>query len=286
MVSRIRCRQIDRADIDALVDLLTRGFRVRTRDFWVRALRRLEQHSTPQGFPKYGYLLECNGMPVGVILLIYSFIAVHQEMRIRCSVSSWYVEPPFRSYAALLRSHALKHKQVTYFNITPNLDTLPILEAQGYVRYCDGRFVAAPALSFNTGHSKATLVISDTYTTLDLPALETKLLLDHTSYGCISLICNSRNQSYPFVFLPLRKSRIVRYAYLAYCRDLEEFVRFARPLGQFLIRRGFPLVLVDSNGPIKRLAGRYFGQFPKYFKGPDQPRLGDIAYSERVMFGL
>jgi hypothetical protein len=30
---------------------------------------------------------------------------------------------------------------------------------------------------------------------------------------------------------------------------------------------------------------RYFVA-PKYFKGQDKPRLGDIAYSERVMFGF
>jgi len=31
--------------------------------------------------------------------------------------------------------------------------------------------------------------------------------------------------------------------------------------------------------------GLYFrGRRPKYFKGPDQPRLGDVAYSELPMF--
>jgi hypothetical protein len=73
--------------------------------------------------------------------------------------------------------------------------------------------------------------------------------------------------------------------YLAYCLDLEEFVQFARPLGSFLVWRGFPPVVVDSNGPIKGLPGRYSDQFAKYFKGPDQPGLGDMAYSERVRFG-
>jgi len=30
--------------------------------------------------------------------------------------------------------------------------------------------------------------------------------------------------------------------------------------------------------------GAYFRGHPKYFKGPDQPRLGDLAYSELAMF--
>jgi hypothetical protein len=79
---------------------------------------------------------------------------------------------------------------------------------------------------------------------------------------------------------------LVRYAYLAYCRDLEDFVRFAGPLGRFLAWRGFPLVVLDSNGPIRGLVGTYSAAYPKYFKGPDQPRLGDLAYSERVVCGV
>ena len=76
------------------------------------------------------------------------------------------------------------------------------------------------------------------------------------------------------------------FAYLAYCRQVDDFVRFAGPLERFLAWRGFPLVVLDSNGPVKGLVGRYFDGAPKYFKGPDRPRLGDIAYSERVMFGF
>jgi hypothetical protein len=270
---RIRCRQIGVGDIDPLVNLLTRGFRVRTREFWLHAFRRLLEHSTPQGFPKYGYLLECNGAPVGVILLIFSFVAVNQEIRIRCSVSSWYVEPSFRGYAVLLASQALKYKDVTYFNITPHLDTLPILETQGYVRYCDGRFVAAPVISGWSNGRDVKLAVRGICANEWLPLAEAEVLANHTDYGCISVICAYDNRTYPFVFLPLWKSRAVRYAYLAYCRDVEEFVRFAGPLGRFLFRRGFPLVLIDSNGPIKGLIGKYSGEFPKYFRGPDRPAL-------------
>ena len=118
---RINCREIGTADIDGIVNLLMSGFRDhhRTRDFWVRAFKRLSEHPTPPGFPKYGYLLDCKGTPVGVILLIFSSILVNGETRIRCNVSSWYVEPAFRGYAAMLVSRALKYKHVTYFNITP-----------------------------------------------------------------------------------------------------------------------------------------------------------------------
>jgi hypothetical protein len=283
---RIRCRQIVTTDIDGLVNLLKRGFRVRTRDFWARAFRRMTEHSTPPGFPKYGYLLECNGIPVGVILLIFSYIFVKRQMRVRCSVSSWYVEPPFRAYAAMLASYATRHEHVTYFNITPDSNTLPILEAQGYKRYCAGRFVAVPILSAWSSGCDVELASPGICATEDLPAYEIELLLNHADYDCISVMCNSANQRYPFVFVRRRKAGVISFASLGYCRDLQEFVRFAGPLGRFLAGCGIHLVVLDSNGPVRGLIGRYRDGAPKYFKGPDQPRLGDTAYSERVMFGL
>ena len=186
----------------------------------------------------------------------------------------------------MLRSHALKHKDVTYFNITPLPHTLSILEAQGFARYCDGRFIAVPALSMQSKCSRVEVVRPDICADDDLPSSEIGLLLAHARYECISVICNSSDGRHPFVFLPLKKAVVAHYAYLAYCRDLAEFVRFAGPLGRFLARRGCPLVVVDSNGPINALIGRYSNGFSKYFKGPNKPRLGDLTYSERVMFGF
>jgi hypothetical protein len=200
-------------------------------------------------------------------------------------MSSWYVEPEFRGYGSILRLQALKHKPVTYCNITPGSHTLPILEAQGFTRYCDGRFIAIPALSMTSKCSRLEVITPDICTHEGLPASEIELLLMHTNYGCISVICSSAGGKHPFVFLPLQKTG-VRYVYLGYCREVGEFVRFAGPLGRFLARRGFPLVIIDANGPINGLIGRYSNGFPKYFKGSDMPRLGDLAYSERVMFGF
>jgi hypothetical protein len=191
-----------------------------------------------------------------------------------------------RSYASLLVSQARKHKGVTYYNITAVSHTLPILEAQGYTLYCRGRFVAVPMLCWPSHGSRVTAGGPDLCPADDLDASEIELLTDHANYGCISLICTSANRRHPFVFAPRRKFGVVPFVSLVYCRNLEDFIRFAGPLGRFLARRGFPLVVLDSNGPIPGLIGTYSDKHPKYFKGPMQPRLGDVAYSERAMFGV
>jgi hypothetical protein len=218
----IRCREIGSADVDRIADLLTHGFPERTREFWLRALRRLSEHAAPAGFPQYGYMLECDGNPVGVILLICSCLDIGGEKRVRCNVSSWYVEPAYRVYGAFLVLHALKHRPATYFNITPAPWTLPILEAQGYKRYCSGRFVAIPALSVGPWGASVTRVAPDTRAGEDLSSSEIDVLLKHSDLGCISVTCDWAKRRYPFIFLPRCKAKLVPFAYLAYYRQMDD----------------------------------------------------------------
>jgi hypothetical protein len=282
---KIRARQINEADFVGLTDLLTRGFRIRSRNYWRRAFAQLASHPTPAGLPRYGYLLECDGRPVGVILLIFSSIPERNGSTIRCNLSSWYVEPQFRSHAALLIAKAIKHQNVTYVNISPALHTRPIIEAQGFSRYGNGQFVSVPALSSRPDGDRARVL--GLHELPDGPAEDRALLLDHRTYGCISLWCATADRAYPFVFVPRWLKGVIPVAQLIYCPDIDDFVRFARPIGRYLARRGRPLVIIDSNGPIAGLAGKYFdGRAPKYFKGIATPRLGNLAYTEAVMFGL
>ena len=74
---------------------------------------------------------------------------------------------------------------------------------------------------------------------------------------------------------------------MIYCADLGDLVRFAGPIGRYLARRGWPLVIIDANGPIAGLTGIFrHGSMAKYFKGPQRPRLGDLAYTEYALLGV
>jgi hypothetical protein len=286
-IPKVRARQINEGDIDGVVDLLTRGFRLRSRDYWQHALAQLAARQTPAELPKFGYLLQSGGDLVGVILLIFSTIPGAGAPRLRCNVSSWYVEPGFRSHASLLITQAIKHKNVTYVNISPALHTRPIVEAQGFSRYSSGQFVAAPALSMN-GPADAVQVIGvDQPPAAPLDPCELDLLRAHQELGCSSLWAVTPQAAHPFVFMPRRAKGVVPCVQLIYCRHISDFVRLAGPIGRHLAARGRPLVIIDSNGPIPGLIGKYVdGKSPKYFKGPDRPEFGDLAYTEAVLFGL
>ena len=115
---RVRCRQIRDTDLDAIHNMLMKSGFGGSSDFWARALQRLSQHQPAPDFPKYGYLLEVNGVPVGMVLLISSVVTVDGQPKVRCNGSSWFVWPAFRGYGALLVAQALKRKDVTYYNIS------------------------------------------------------------------------------------------------------------------------------------------------------------------------
>lgn len=286
-LTTVRCRQIAASDLDAVTELLARGFPDRSRAFWVRALGLLTAHPTPAGLPKYGYLLESDGAPVGVILLIFSALPNGAQGTIRGNVSSWYVEPAFRGYAALLVAQALKQTNVTYVNVTPIKHTWPILAAQGYARYCNGAFVAVPALKLASGGARVEPADAAADPGAPFAPFERTLLLDHAGYGCISCWAVTPERAHPFVFRPFAVKGITVGAQLIYCRSVDDFVRFAGPLGRFLLARGKPLVVLDADGPVGGLAGKFFaGKKPRFFRGPERPRCGDLAYTEIAMFGV
>ena len=285
-VPAIRCRQIGEADIAAVGALLGRGFPNRTRQFWSEALATLARREPPLGLPKYGYLLESGDAPVGVLLLICTTVREADRLATRCNLSSWYVEPSYRAYATLLVSQALADKDATYTNVSAAPHTWPIIEAQGFLRYCDGVFVAVPMLKDLFGGGVYVFDARENPTT-SFDASEQDILHSHAEHGCISLWCESAGYAYPFVFRPRVVKRAIPCAQLIYCRDVAEFVRFAGPIGRYLARHGKPFVIIDSNGAIAGLIGTFRpGRMTKYFKGPQRPRLGDLAYTEYAVLGV
>jgi hypothetical protein len=282
---RIRCRQIADRDLDGLADLFKRGFGARrTRSFWRHVLECLRTRPVPPDMPRYGYLLDNDGAAVGAILLIFAPIPGGDA--IRANVSSWYVEPAFRGYAPLLVSQALKLKQITYLNISAVPHTWPILEAQGYQRYTNGIFAALPALRRTTDRG-VRLVPANREPGAPFAPFERELLAAHAGYGCVSFWCATPERAVPFVFRPRIVKSVIPCAQLIYCADVADVARFAGPIGRHLALRGLPFIVIDANGPIAGLAGRYLdGTMPKFFRGPVRPRLGDLAFTETALFGM
>src|SRR5579862_6582136 len=271
-----RFREIQESDVEAVADLLTRGFVHRSRDYWMAGLRRQGARTMPQDAPRYGYLIENDGKPVGCLLVIYSTKTIDGEASICCNNSSWYVDPEFRNFAALFASMTQKRKDVTYFNVTPAVPTWRILEAQGFKIYCRGLYFSFPALSRQGRDMQVETVTPDTGSIAGLADDELAVLKRHASYGCVSFVCRAADETMPFIFFPLRKRRGIiplPALQLGYCREIADYVRCAGAIGRYLLWRGSPVVILDADGPIAGLAGIYNeARGRKYFKGARQPR--------------
>ena len=167
----IRTREITGADFDAVARFLSNGIGY-SQKYFLCLLRQLAQHPTPTGFPKYGRLLESDDAIVGAILLIFSKIYSDGIPTTRCRVCSWCVAPAYRGYAALFFAKDLKHGNVTYLNISPKANTLPIIGMQGFTRYSSGQFIAVPALQFAFGDNHAKVVGVDDIPTAPFTSFE------------------------------------------------------------------------------------------------------------------
>ena len=176
--------------------------------------------------PKYGYLLETNGVTVGAILLICSEMRNGGTVTPRCNLSSWYVDPPYRIYASLLVSHALRNKDVTYLNVSAAPHTWPIIEAQGFSRYSEGIFICVPALIRASVADKAEVFDAKQRPAALFDAFEQDVLRQHAEHGCISLWCATAEPPSIRVSAAFGQ-RLIPCAQLIYCRDIADFARFA-----------------------------------------------------------
>jgi hypothetical protein len=280
----VTCRPIEVGDLDAVASLLARGFPERGRPYWDRALQVLAERDTPDGYPRFGQTLQSGGACVGALLQIFSIVESGGGRQVRCNLSSWYVEPAYRGYAVVLDSRARTHKGVTYLNISPARHTWPILTVQGFRRYSEGQFACLPALTVGGRGVR----VRDYAVGEAGHAPETSTLLDaHARYGLIVLVCEGPHGRAAFAFLPRDVKGVGRrVAQLAWCEDTAGFARHAGPLGRTLLRRGFPVVILDGCERVPGLIGRFFkDRAPKYYQGSAPPRLNDLAYTEAVLFG-
>jgi hypothetical protein len=287
---RIVCRPIAPEDLARVADLLTRGFPSRPRTYWQTALQRMARLTVPEGCERFGYLLVIDTEPVGVLLLIASARSIDGEQRIFCNVSSWYVDQRFIAYAPALVSKALRNRALTYVNISPSPPTWPILEIQGYRKYCLGSFWTMAW--FRPAARDVRLTVLRAGGTDSRAARETDwpLLRDHAEFGCLVLLCCGPTEISPFVFRPYRRrdgKLWMPAAQLIYCRDYAGLVRHAGILSRYLALRGMPFIIADANGPLAGLPGFYQSRWgTKFYRGSKPPVLGDLAYTECALFGF
>ncbi|OJY02312.1 MAG: hypothetical protein BGP04_13530 [Rhizobiales bacterium 62-17] len=283
----LNCRSIAEADWEEVISCLCRGFPQRDRVYWTQALSRQSQMPAVADFPRYGFILEIEGKVVGVVLTIYVLHQGPEGEHVRCNLSSWYVDVDYRPYASKMIAVLLRQRTVTFINVSPAPDTRKVNEALGFRLFSKGQFAFLPVLSSMRSSYRVLEVKPDLPELAMLPESERHMLAEHAALGCWSLLCVDQQAAYPFVLMP-RKSwgGLVPTCQVIYCRDMAALSRCAGTLGRFLLRKGIFISLVDATAAVPNLVGRYFDdRGVKYVKGPNPPPLGDLTFTELVLFG-
>lgn len=277
---RMACREIVESDLAVVGALLCEGFPDRTHAYWAAGLRRLAAHTPAADLPRFGYVLCADGAPVGVLLLIGAPTGETGERL--CNVSSWYVRPAYRAFAAVLNQRAVHRPGVTYVNISPAPHTRPMIAALGFVQRSAGVFLA-PAVPAPGPRAIVHAAGSDR-----MPPAAGRLLADHAAFGCLPLWLETPEGGYPVVF---RRRALGRFrlpcAMLIHCPSLELVEHYAGPLSVALLRRGLPLILASTPRPLRSFVGRHYpARLPIYAKGPAPLAPGDLGYTEAALFGM
>ncbi len=286
-VPTVLCREIADHELGRVARFLDRGFPRAAGEGWNfgRVLNVLARRRLQPLLPRFGFMLESDGELVGAVLQMCTHMADGTPPQTRCAMSSWVVTPEFRPYAPLLAARAMRIPGATYLNMTPAAHTVPILEAQGYQPLFHGRMITFPA----SGRVRERTVIRRFSPSADrsvLPALEWDLMAFHADCGCRCVTCDAGGGTYPFVFMLQSGRGPMRIAHLMYCRHIDDYARFSHPLARHMAPFGIAAVTVSSDAYIGGMRNVRDTGGAIYCKGPHPPRVGDLAYSERVFFGI
>lgn len=287
---KIRCRQITKADLAAVIALLVEGFPRRKTTYWQAGLERMVLRKIPENAPQFGYCLDADGILVGVILMIASDRLADGMRANFTNLASWYVKPDYRAFAHQLAAMALKDRTVSYINITAAPSTWHVVEKQGYRKYCNGLFFAFAALT----RPYPSVKIHDFATVNARPDIRAMtdyaLLQRHAQWGCSVIIVEEAGQLSGFVFrrFAMRSGLIKLPAlFVIHAPSQSELIRLAGNFGRYFMPRAAPILVMDANGPVPNLPGFYTEKRGrKFFKGPHQPNLYDLADTEFAIFGI
>lgn len=283
---RVRCRPVDTADLPAIAALLAQGFRGRKTQEIASGLSGLADRAIPRGAQRYGYCLDTGGRIVGAVVLIASERVIDGKPAVFCNISNWYVLPEYRSYAQLLISIALRNREFTYLNVSPAPHTWPIVENQGYTRYCEGLFFLMAALERPDPAVRVEEFSHDRHAKMP----DAALLERHQAMGCTVLVLRRGEASTGLVLrrYRIRGGRLALPAmFVIHASDRTELLASAGNVGRYLIKRAAPVLVMDADGPEPGHIGMFTARRGrKYFKGPHRPALCDLADTEYAYFGL
>jgi hypothetical protein len=274
-------REITDDDLEAVRELLVEGFPFRSQSYWTKGLANLRSLPRVEGYPKYGYLVDADDAPQGVLLTITSDRGAHG---VRTHLSSWYVREGYRHFALLVFRHALELQNTTFINPSPTDDVVRVLNAFGFEPYTAGVVMLDLRMAMRRRSSRGAVQRLDFGDLAELSEPEGQIAEDHLRMGCDVL----RLETDVRAGLLIHRRKWIRRSLPSsqvILGDPDLIIELARPMMRELASRGSLLALCDVDQSGKPALGRVFRRGIRYFKGAEAPPVGDLSYSELAVFG-
>jgi hypothetical protein len=280
----VKIRPLEDSDQQSVVTLLTEGFMRRNYNYWMNCWRYLQSQFVPSDQPRFGWGMEQEGVLVGVILNLWRPQERCMAGRPVANLSSWYVKPEYRSFAAMLLARASRDPNVTYLNVSAAKPTVKICEAFGFQMYSRGQALAIPLLSVGKSSSK---VFRFGTQAARLSKVQTDLVESHLAFGCVALVGEIDGQQTPLLFVKRKVRGYIPALQLIYTENDQVIRRLIHSLGFELLKLGQIFVILDADEKLDYAVSKFFADTgARYFKGPAKPRAGDMSYTEIPAFGL
>lgn len=268
-------RMIEEADLAQVQALLCEGFPRQQPAYWARALDLLKSRPIVADLPRYGYAIDTDGRLDGVLLTIAS----QRGDRAFCNLSSWYVRENQRATSIFLLRRALRHKDVTFTDISPVKTIVEMIGKLGFAAHTGGVVLLSPA---NLLHGSKMPVESLNRAFSDpRGAEETLRLHHHLKAGCAGLVIGGEPALY----------RIKRLKKTLPCARFvsgtpERLIAAAGPLMRHLALRGIPLAMIDLPQGLRPAHGQaYPTRELRYVAGGEPLPAGDLLETELALFG-
>lgn len=278
-------REISEADLPEAIRVLCEGFPHRSPAYWQSGLNQLARLDAPAHTVRFGHAMFVKRTMRGVILCIPSVHKYGAVAQTFVNLSSWCVDPSHRGRSALqLYAQASSgHVDLTYTNLSATAHTLKAVVARGFQQWTAGQMLC---VGIRSSPGRKRFVPSDQARSAGLAEPVARILADHAKFGCFAFCLETSTKLIPLIFLR-RRVKSIPVAQLIYCESLDELISNGLAVSAWFAARGYPAMLVDTNGPVAGLLGKYFpGRAGKFFKGP-APRLDvEHTYTEMVYFGF
>jgi hypothetical protein len=274
-------REITDDDLEAVRELLIEGFPLRSANYWTKGLANLRSLPPVEGFPRYGYLVEADHAPQGLLLTITSDRGARG---VRTHLSSWYVRERYRHFALLVLRHALEVQNTTFINPSPSDHIVRMLDAFGFEPYTAGVVMLDLRMAMRRRSSRGAVQRLGLGDLAGLSEPEAQIAEDHLRMGCEVLRLETDARAGLLIHRRkwIKRSLPCSQVILA---DPDLMLELAGPVMRAFASRGSLLALCDVDQAQKLAIGRVFRRGIRYFKGAEAPPVADLSYSELALFG-